>query len=190
MPSWSNGKLTVYHGTNTQTLADYGPFEIGRRLAGFVADLEYCHPFSGFSKGFYTTTSLHQAREWANTRIRRLNRPKGSRATPLQPRSLVFRFDLDRSWLASQETLVFVRAVSDFWDFVTHCRAGLAVHARTHPNVAYDAVYGLVTIWPSRLLIQDSDQISFHTTRALGYLNQPSVAELAGNADGLFSSGS
>ena len=39
MPSWSNGKLTVYHGTNTQALAAHGPFKVGGSLAGFVADL-------------------------------------------------------------------------------------------------------------------------------------------------------
>ena len=187
MPSWSNGKLTVYHGTDTLTLGAHGPFKVGGSLAGFVADLNYCRALTDFGKGFYTTTKLHQAREWANARTRRLRRSKRLRASPVQPWGLVLQFDLDRSWLASQESLVFVREVSDFWDFVTHCRAGFAVHARAHPNVAYDVVYGLVTIWRQKLLIQDCDQISFHTPTAVGYLNRPSVAEVAGNADGLFS---
>ena len=187
MPSWSNGKLTVYHGTDTLTLGAHGPFKVGGSLAGFVADLNYCRALTDFGKGFYTTTKLHQAREWANARTRRLRRSKRLRASPVQPWGLVLQFDLDRSWLASQESLVFVHEVSDFWDFVTHCRAGFAVHARAHPNVAYDVVYGLVTIWRQKLLIQDCDQISFHTPTAVGYLNRPSVAEVAGNADGLFS---
>jgi len=114
MPSWSNGKLTVYHGTDTLTLGAHGPFEIGGSLAGFVANLANCRPATDFGTGFYTTTSLHQAREWANARIRRLRRSKRLRASPVQPRGLVLRFDLDRNWLASQETLVFVREVSDF----------------------------------------------------------------------------
>ena len=105
----------------------------------------------------------------------------------MQPTGLVLQFDLDRDWLASQEMLVFVREAPDFWDFVTHCRAGLTVHARAQPNVAYDVVFGLVTIWQQRLLIQNCDQISFHTTAAVGYLNQPVVADVASSADGLFS---
>ena len=187
MPSWSNGNLTVYHGTNTQGLAAHGPFKVGGSLAGFVADLKYCSPATDFGRGFYTTTWLHQAREWANARLRRLKPSKSLRSSPVQPRGLVLQFDLDRDWLASQETLVFVRELPDFWDFVTHCRAGFAVHARAHTNVAYDVVYGLVTIWPKRLLIHDCDQISFHTPTAVGYLNRPRVAEVAGSADGLFS---
>jgi hypothetical protein len=182
MPPWSNGKLTVYHGTDTLTLAAHGPFKAGGSLAGFVANLANCRPATDFGTGFYTTTSLHQAREWANARVRR----KRSRASPTQPMGLVLLFDLDRDWLASQEALVFVREVSDFWDFVTHCRAGFAVHARAQPNVAYDVVFGLMTIWPQRLLIQDCDQISFHTPAALGCLNQPIVADVAGSPDGRF----
>ena len=185
MPSWSNGKLTVYHGTNTQALAAHAPFNVGRSLAGFGADLKCCRPVTDFGRGFYTTTWLHQAREWANARIRRLKLSKSLPTSPVQ--GLVLQFDLDRDWLASQETLVFVRELPDFWDFVTHCRAEVVGHARAHPNVAYDVVYGLVTFWPKRLLIHDCDQISFHTPRAVGYLNGPTVAEVAGNADGLFS---
>jgi hypothetical protein len=180
MPPWANGKLTVYHGTDTQTIAAHGPFRVGGRLGSFAADLIYCRPATDFGRGFYTTTSLHQAREWANARVRRLP------ANPMQPKGLVLQFDLDRDRLATQESLVFVRAISDYWDFVAHCRAGLAVHARARPKVAYDVVYGLVTIWPSRLLIQDCDQISFHTTVAVGRLNKPSVADIATTTDGLF----
>jgi hypothetical protein len=181
MPPWSNGKLTVYHGTDTLALSAYGPFQVGEPLAKFVVDLKRCDPLTDFGLGFYTTTSLRQAREWANDRTRR----KRKYATHVQ--ALVLQFDLDRNWLASQETLVFVREIADFWDFVEHCRAGLAVHARAHTNFAYDVVYGLVTLWEQRLLIEDCDQISFHTTRAVGPLNQPSVAAVADTPDGLFS---
>jgi hypothetical protein len=47
-----------------------------------------------------------------------------------------------------------------------------------------DVVYGLVTIWPSRLLIQDCDQISFHTNRAARGLRKRRVAAMALQADG------
>lgn len=180
MPTWANGKLVVYHGTDTQSLAAHGPFPVGSRLVRFAASLAHCRPVTDFGLGFYTTTSLHQAREWANARVRRLP------AKPAQPQSLVLQFDLDRDWLAGLDSLVFVRAISDYWDFIAHCRAGLPIHARPMPRTTYDVVYGLVTIWPSRLLIQDCDQISFHTTAAVGGLNKPSVADVANTADGLF----
>jgi hypothetical protein len=177
---WANGDLTVYHGTDTRTLAGHGSLTPGSTL-NFIANLSYCRPATDFGQGFYTTTSLHQAREWANARVRRLPTPPQP-----QPQGIVLQFDLERDWLAKQQSLVFVRAIPDYWDFVTHCRVGLAVHGRGSPNAKYDVVYGLVTIWPSRLLIQDCDQISFHTTAAVGNLKQPTVADVANTADGLF----
>src|SRR5271157_1964803 len=97
-----------------------------------------------------------------------------------------FRSDHFNEGGPTQETLVFVRAIQDYWDFVAHCRAGLVVHARAGPHVSYDVVYGLVTIWPSRLLIQDCDQIGFHTPAAVSGLSQPIVADVANTVDGLF----
>jgi hypothetical protein len=150
---WTNGDLILFHGTDTQSLAAFGPsFHVGHRLGGFTVNLAICRPATDFGQGFYTTTSLHQAREWANARVRRLP------AHPVQPKGIVLQFDVDRNWLATQESLVFVRAIPDYWDFVAHCRAGLPVHARHPPHrpgaqAEYDVVYGLVTIWPSRLLI-------------------------------------
>jgi hypothetical protein len=54
---------------------------------------------------FYTTTSLHQARQWANARIRRA----AAAASPVSTLGLVLQFDLDRDWLATQETAKEVR---------------------------------------------------------------------------------
>jgi hypothetical protein len=176
---WANGSLAVYHGTDTNSLPGPGPFQAGQKLS-FVVNLALCRPATDFGQGFYTTTSLHQAREWANARVRRLPPMR------MQPQAIVLQFDLDRDWLATLESLVFVRAIIDFWDFVAHCRAGRTVHHRQGGNVKYDVVYGLVTIWPQRLLIQDCDQISFHTPAAAGGLNQPSVAAVANTVDGLF----
>src|SRR5436305_603052 len=127
MPAWANGKLTVYHGTDTRSLAVGAGAAAGTTLTGFMVNLSMCRPATDVEQGFYTTTSLHQAREWANSRVRR-RRSQG----------IVLQFDLDRDWLAGLETLVFVRAIQDYWDFVTHCRSGLAVHARASSNSAYD----------------------------------------------------
>jgi hypothetical protein len=183
MPVWVNGNLVVYHGTDTLALTAYGKLKPEATIGRFAVNLSLCRPATDFGRGFYTTTSLHQAKEWANARVRRVAVPAGSGPNV----GLILQFDLNRDWLATQETLVFVRAIQHYWDFVTHCRAGLAVHNRSlprSPHDPYDVVYGLVTIWPSRLLIQDCDQISFHTDRAARGLRKPVVAAMALQADG------
>jgi hypothetical protein len=183
MPPWTSGNLIVYHGTDSHALASYGTIARNAVLNRFTVNLPLCRPATDFGQGFYTTTSLHQAKEWANSKVRRVTAGGGTTA------GVVLQFELDRTWLASQETLVFVRAINDYWDFVTHCRAGLPVHNRPlprSPNDPFDVVYGLVTIWPSRLLIQDCDQISFHTDRSVRGLQHPRVKERALSSDGLF----
>jgi hypothetical protein len=181
MPAWANGNLTVYHATDRQNLAAYGTlFGTGQRVSSYAVKLSLCRQATDFGQGFYTTTSLHQAREYANARVRRL----AAAATPVLTQGLILQFDLDRDWLAAQETLFFVRAIQDYWDFVTHCRAGLAVHNRPWPRGPYDVVCGLVTIWPQCVLILDCDQISFHTDRAVMGLRKPIVADVASGADG------
>jgi hypothetical protein len=91
----------------------------------------------------------------------------------------VLGFDLDRDWLATLETLGFVRETRDIWDLVDTCRHGFAPHQRVYPHGPYDVVFGPVTLWPSILLIKDCDQISFHTPRAaagFGALRDPNDA--------------
>ncbi len=118
-----------------------------------------CRPNTDFGQGFYVTTSEHQAKQWANTRWVR-NPLSGIKA-------LVLRFELDRDWIASLDTLAFARPIQDFWDLVTDCRNGFRPHQRLPPhNPPFDIVYGPVTLWPQILVIQDCDQISFHTSRA------------------------
>lgn len=183
MPKWSSGSLKVYHGTDTQSLAAYGQISHNSVLTNFTVNLAICRPITDFGQGFYTTTSLHQAREWANTRVRGKTLAPGAQPTL----GVILQFDVDRGLLATQESLVFVQPIQDFWDFVTHCRAGLAVHNRPsprNPNDPFDVVYGLVTLWPQRLLIQNCDQISFHTDRAVRSLGKPRVEAIALPADG------
>ena len=91
-------------------------------------------------------------------------------------RAIVIKFDVDRDWLASLDSLVFVRATSDFWNLVANCRDGHAPHGRSAPHpLPYDVVYGPVTILGQKLVIANSDQISFHTTRAVTGLGRPSL---------------
>jgi hypothetical protein len=162
VPQWKNPLLTVYHGTdNSAAVIQAAP--VGGRLP-FVVNLALCRSFTDFGQGFYTSTSLHQAKQWANTRVLRTTGTTGS--------AVVLRFEIHRDWLASLDTLAFVRAIADFWALVADCRVGFPPHQRQPPHpVPYDVVYGPVTLWPQILIISDCDQISFHTQKALGGLN-------------------
>jgi len=144
-------------------------------------NLARCRPFTDFGQGFYCTTSLHQAQQWANARVLRTLAPTGP-----TPTAVVLAFQLNRYWLASLETLAFVRPIKDFWDLVQDCRNGFPPHQRSTPyNVCYDVVFGPVTLWPQRLVIQDCDQISFHTQRAVRGLKSPVVHSM-GTHNGMF----
>jgi hypothetical protein len=158
----------VFHGTDNVSSG------VTTQPAGtslhFVANLALCKPFTDFGQGFYTTTRLHQAKQWANMRV--LRAPVGP--TPLF--AVVIRFQLDRDWLAGLETLSFVRPIRDFWNLVTDCRIGFAPHQRQPPRpVPYDVVFGPVTLWPQTLVIADCDQVSFHTRRSVAGLSGPTM---------------
>lgn len=108
MPAWNNDPLTVYHGTDDVSLGQPG-ITRGTVLTGFVVNLSLCRPLTDFGQGFYTTTSLHQAREWANARVRRVLAP-AQRHT-----AVVIQFSLDRDWLAGLDALAFARPIVGFW---------------------------------------------------------------------------
>jgi hypothetical protein len=168
VPQWTNPSLTVFHGTDNVS-AGVGTQPAGSPLP-FVVNLSLCKPFTDFGQGFYMTTRLHQARQWANMRV--LRAPTGP--TPLF--AVVIRFELDRDWLASLDALSFVRPIRDFWNLVTDCRMGFPPHQRHPPSpVPYDVVFGPVTLWPQTLVIADCDQVSLHTRRAIAGLPAPSL---------------
>jgi hypothetical protein len=180
MPAWNNKDLVVYHGTDTLALGGYGALAIGNSLT-FRVNLALCRQFTDFGQGFYTTTSLHQAKQWANARVRRMLSARG----PAQS-AVVVRFTVNRDWLAGLHALAFVRGIQDFWDLVQDCRNGFPPHQRGNPQPAYDVVYGPVTLWPQLLLIQDCDQISFHTQNAVNGLPFSEVEDYAPAPGGLF----
>ena len=154
MPRWSNPPLLVYHGTDTIAVPRAAGLPIGRSVP-FRIQVGLCRPFTDFGQGFYVTTHLHQARQWANAKVIRTPNPSSQ--------VLVLGFFLDRDWLASLEALTFVRPIQDFWNLVYDCRNMFPPHQRVLPaTAAYDTVYGPVTLWPSILTIQDCDQISLH----------------------------
>lgn len=118
MPKWVNPPLFVYHGTDDLSVNAVGlavgaqlPLRVRRALG---------RTFTDFGQGFYTTTWDYQARQWANARVLRTLAPLPAPAR----NAIVLRFELDRDWLASLESLVFVRPLLDFWNLVDDCRNG------------------------------------------------------------------
>lgn len=187
MPVWTNGDLTVFHGTDSAAIGLGSPPPGLASLpqpAAMTVDLSKCKRLTDFGQGFYTTTSLHQAKQWANARLRRVLAPG-----PTTQFAVVISFSINRDELGDLETLGFVRGTLDYWDFMQDCRAGFPPHQRASPrNAAYDVVYGPVSLWQQILLIQDCDQISFHTDRAIQLLNAngPTLVACASSAGGLF----
>lgn len=162
---WSNGPLVLYHGCDDisaqSIMIPVSPNRHGINLA-------YSRPLVDFGRGFYTTTYLHQAKNWANMRCQRL---RG--ATPPRPAlATVLKFEVDRTQLGQLQALTFVVDNLDYWDFVQHCRHGMGSHRSTGN---YDVVYGPVSLWPQTLVIKDCDQVSFHTDLSLAVLSAPII---------------
>jgi len=159
-PVWSNGAIRLYHGTLTMHQAAIS--------AGVNPSLG--SPRTDFGIGFYTTTSLVQAKSWA------WQLAAASSIGGVGPvGACVMAFEADRNALARLETLAFARGdreADDFWSFVFHCRNGGLTHGRAKsPGSFYDVVYGPVTaFWSQRVVMLDSDQISFHTPAAAACL--------------------
>lgn len=175
MPLWNNAPLMAYHGTILSELSRYQPVESGKPLLGFQVDLNRCRPMTDFGRGFYVTSSLKQARNWANIKAGR----KRSQA-------VVLAFELDRDWLASLQSLCFVISDTPFYDLVEDCRNGTAPHQRSGSQASYDVVYGPVTLWPQDNISHDGDQVSFHSNRAVSDLPEPVVFDIATRNDGKF----
>lgn len=153
--SWANPPLIVYHGTlNIHTKAIQGK-----------VDLSSCDENSDFGKGFYTTTSLAQARVFAENVVRR--------SMPTSARPAVIRFEITREDLAKLDSLWFVRGAKDaddFWNLIESCRR-LGVSNRANDQW-YDVVVGPVAKWyQMRQCWADYDQISFHTDKAIEILH-------------------
>lgn len=157
--AWTNADLVVFHGTDLGSL---------QRLQGGIA-LALCSPLTDFGQGFYTTTNVHQARQWANQRVRRLQGRPGP-----GPVALVVEYRIDRNALAGLRHLAFVTEGQDFFDLVTFCRGqGAPLHCC--PPGGFDVVYGPVSLWPQTMVIKDCDQISFHSAAACAILRGPTI---------------
>ncbi|MHC2435736.1 DUF3990 domain-containing protein [Bradyrhizobium sp. USDA 4451] len=179
MPQWSNKDLIVYHGTDSQSVRASG-ITSGSSLP-LTINLALCRPRTDFGQGFYVTTSLHQAEQWANRRAMGINLSVSPPSPPAV--AVIIQFTLSRDDLAALESLSFVLETPDFWALVSDCRIGFPPHQRVGASAAYDVVYGPVTLWPQLLVIKDCDQISFHTTKATAVLKRPIVFKKANDSD-------
>ncbi|MBM4384382.1 MAG: DUF3990 domain-containing protein [Deltaproteobacteria bacterium] len=153
--AWTNAPLELFHGTDAAS---------AHSILGSGVSLSYCSPLTDFGAGFYTTTNLTQARDWAIARATRAGRAPA-----------VVGFAVDRTWLSRLEGLTFVQSghATGYQDFVRYCRAG---HAPHRPGgVDYEVVSGRVAIWPRRtatlLTFRRYDQFSFHTSKVILALN-------------------
>ena len=151
---WADQDITLYHGT-----LDIHVASILRAV-----DVTKGSYLKDFARGFYTTTSLVQARRWANDK---------AQGTPHNP--AVISITVSRNDLAQLECLFFVRGEKnaiDFWSFVNYCRTTPGGHGRMYAAGWYDVVAGPVSgSWRKLTIIPDADQISFHTAAAENLLN-------------------
>jgi hypothetical protein len=127
-----------------------------------------------FGPGFYTTTWLHQARNWANLRVLKVRaRYPGAKAVVLSMR-------LARNRFANLQSLVFPSDRDNFYSFVAYCRDGGTPHASlAYRSGPYDVIIGPVTLARQTLIIGQADQVSFHTvvgTEAISIVNILEVA--------------
>ncbi len=166
---WSNQPLKVYHGCDDVSANGIVP----AGGSGHGISLASGSPATDFGQGFYTTTNVHQAEQWANRRFY-IGQGRGAKS------AAVVEFTIDRDVMAGLEHMAFVREDfapnSDYWQLVAHCRGGNN-HARAGQSGTgyYDVVYGPVSLYPQFLVIADADQISFHTGEALRVLTNAAI---------------
>jgi hypothetical protein len=157
-PPWTNQEIVLYHGTLLQHAT---------KIAQHGVDTSFGAPNRDFGRGFYTTTWLDQAQDWAE-----------SRASEENFASVIVRLTLGRLELRRLNSLAFVRGArgaQDFWSFVSHCRQKNQGARATHQY--YDVVYGPVAKdWKgprTAKVFRDFDQISFHGIDAQNLLRDP-----------------
>lgn len=141
-------------------------------------------PDVDFGLGFYMTTLLRQAEDWAY--LKHKGHSLFNRGL-LDYQSVVLWMSVPRSELSKLDSMCFARGdyhAEGFWSFVQHCRSSTRAtvskaaivhhHARDNSSNAtwYDLVCGPVAaFWQQRSAMLDTDQYSFHSQRAVDVLN-------------------
>jgi hypothetical protein len=168
MATWQNDDFILYHGSTEDSLRPLDPEGLSVGVLPHHINLERCGTRTEFGRGFYVTSSLEQAKSWANLQAKRIAIRK--RKTT-HPRAVVLGVSLNRDRLATLEALVFTNENCGFWPFVEYCRAGHPPHGRRNAvQVRYDIVYGPLSIWPQHFVLKDCDQVSFHSAKALSII--------------------
>ena len=127
--NWNNSPLILFHGTDLPS---------AQAILTQGIRLSFCRPGTDFGRGFYGTTLLHQAKNWANRRCLTLQAAGVPNAI-----AAVMRFSVSRNALANLEALSFVTdgpqvSTSDFWKFVWHCRMQIGPHRPRYRRRDYD----------------------------------------------------
>jgi hypothetical protein len=157
---WSNQPLVLYHGTDDAS---------AKSILAEGVKLRFCNALTDFGRGFYTTTNLAQAWDWAALRAKRLQLVGN-----ISAKAAVIRISAERNWLGRLDSLIFVRDAREtrFPDFVRYCRKGGSPHRPRARN--YKVVYGPVAEWNDQFdpnlqlsVFPFYDQISFHDMRLL-----------------------
>jgi hypothetical protein len=173
--AWQNDDLTLFHGCSDRSLYPQNPQGIRLNALPHGIDITIGAKRPDFGQGFYATTWLTQAKNWANLRVKKL------RAQRQNAVAIVLRLAVKRNDLAELEDLVFITEQCGYFPFVGYCRQGGTPHApgavRKQP---YDIVYGPVSLLGQSHTINNSDQISFHTNRAIGKIAHVTI-EAAGS---------
>lgn len=150
--------LVLYHGTDDISAAS---------ILGDGIDINKCSRFTDFGQGFYTTTYLSQAKNWAHLKATRIKRKKP------KTKGMVIEFKVNRTWLGSLNSLSFTRPAAEvgFPAAVRFCRSGKILNS---DNGKYEIVYGPVAQWQGIqddkfeiMVIEGCDQISFHAPRII-----------------------
>jgi hypothetical protein len=148
--AWTNGICKVYHWTDNLS---------GTAIRGrSVLDRTKFNAKTDFGEGFYVTTSLHQAQQWANQRCRS--------TTHLNPE--VLEYHLLRDMIEKLSHLAFIMDTTDYHEFVEYCRPGNPNHGPPPRSAPYDVVCGPVRLWPQRIVLANCDQILFTDPTKIG----------------------
>jgi hypothetical protein len=171
---WVNDDMVLYHGCSDLSLHPANPD--GIFVSGAAHNISHTASAarSDFGPGFYATTWLHQARNWANARAIKL-RPRHPSV-----RAVVLCMHVARNKFAGLQSLVFPSDRDNFFTFVRYCRGGGVPHAALeHRDKPYDVVAGPVSITSKQtLVIGGADQVSFHTAAATATIDKVSVIEV------------
>jgi hypothetical protein len=153
---WTNGSLTLYHGT-------VGPH--ARDILKNGISLAPCSLKTDFSKGFYTTRNLVQATHHANHRYKEMRDDHDRLGGGLDPEyAVVVELTAFLDGLGALDTLAFVQPTPDWVAFVSHCR--LPSNGHKGFGRFYEAVYGPVAT-ALGTAIEGWEQMSFHSPFAV-----------------------